>query len=233
MLNVPWLPDADVPTFPDVAKALSEPDGLLAVGGNLSVKTLLNAYSKGIFPWFAEEQPILWWSPSVRAIIVPSAIHVSKNMQKMLRRQAYCLAADTAFADVVMQCSAREQTWITDDMRVAYGELHRGGMAHSVEVYDQSKRLIGGLYGVFVGNCFCGESMFSHRDNASKLALIALAQFLQRYGCELIDCQLPTKHLQSMGAQSVSRADFVEKLDKMRNNRYLLNRRWTDLWQLC
>lgn len=233
MLNVPWLPDAEVSTFPDVTNALKEPDGLLAIGGDLSAKTLLKAYQQGIFPWFTEEQPIMWWAPSVRAIIRPDAVHVSKNMYKLWRRQAYRLSADTAFADVVKNCSAREQTWITDKMCVAYQALYQQGVAHSVEVYDKDNCLVGGLYGVFVKNCFCGESMFSHQTNASKLALIALAQFLQQHGCEMIDCQLPTEHLQSMGAKSISRADFVEKLIKMTDNEYLVNTRWTDLWQPC
>lgn len=231
MLNVPWLPELDIMHFPPADNALNDPDGLLLIGGNLSATTLQRAYRQGVFPWFDDEQPIMWWSPSIRAVIPTDAIHISKNMGKLWRSGRYRVAIDTAFASVIDACSAREQTWITDEMREAYEQLHQQGLAHSIEVFDDEDNLVGGLYGVFVRNCFCGESMFSRQANTSKLALIALAKFLQAHDCPLIDCQMPTEHLSSMGAVEMARADFVAELTAMADNHLLTNRRWTDLWQ--
>lgn len=234
MLNIPWYPEADIEQFPDVDSALTEPDGLLSVGGNLSVTTLTSAYRQGVFPWFSEGDPIMWWSPSERAIIPTNAIHISKNMRKLIKQQRYHSRCDTAFAEVVRLCgdtTIRDETWITDDMRQAYQLLHQQGRAHSIEIYDDTQQLVGGLYGVFSANVFCGESMFSAQPNTSKLALIALADFLLAHGCPLIDCQLPTSHLSRMGAVSLSRSDFIKQLINMPKNEFLAGKNWEALWR--
>lgn len=233
MLNVPWFSDKDIAEFPAVESALREPDGLLLIGGNLSVSTLNKAYRSGVFPWFEDGQPIMWWSPSIRAVIPTAEIHISKNMKKLLNQQRYRVQVDTDFTEIVEACSDREATWITRSMRDAYQTLHEQGIAHSIGVYDENRHLVGGLYGVFTKNCFCGESMFSHQANTSKLALIALARFLHNNGCRWIDCQLPTAHLSVMGAIGMPRAEFVEMLRKMQDNHYLINNKWRDLWQPC
>ncbi len=231
MTNVVWLPDANITAFPAVARALREPDGLLAVGGNLSTGSLLAAYQQGVFPWFNEGDPIMWWSPSVRAVIPTDSVYISKNMAKLMRGQRYRLCADSAFSAVVTACAARSHTWITPEMRDAYCALHADGMAHSVEVFDDKNSLVGGLYGVFVKNIFCGESMFSLVADTSKLALIYLANFLQKHHCLWIDCQMPTAHLTRMGAIAVSRCKFVAELDKMEDNALLRGVCWRGLWQ--
>lgn len=230
MLNIPWFPDRDVLSFPAVEQALDAPDGLLMLGGNLSPTSLQNAYQSGIFPWFEEGQSIMWWSPSVRAVIPTEDIHISKNMRRLIRNHRYQVVADNDFKAVIDACSNRAQTWIVKRMRDAYLQLYDRGMAHSIEVYNKD-RLVGGLYGVFVKNCFCGESMFSRESDTSKLALIKLAQFLLKHNSLLIDCQLPTAHLQSMGAIEMSRQDFVAELSEMRDNNLLMNKKWITLWQ--
>lgn len=231
MLNVPWFSAGDILAFPPTNLALREPDGLLLIGGNLSAKTLTHAYRSGVFPWFEDGQPIMWWSPSLRAVIPTADIHISKSMKKLIKQQRYRVVVDCGFDEIVQACSDRAETWITAEMLVAYQALHEQGKAHSVGVYNENNCLVGGLYGVFVRNCFCGESMFSHAANASKLALIFLADFLQQHGCELIDCQLPTRHLFSMGAISAPRTTFITRLESMVDNTTLLNRHWGDLWQ--
>ncbi len=231
MTDITWFSDADVTVFPAVAHALREPDGLLAVGGNLSVNSLLAAYRQGIFPWFGEGEPIMWWSPSVRAVIPVDSIYVSKNMAKLMRKQRYQVCADSAFSEVVAACGARQHTWITPEMRDAYCLLHEHGLAHSIEVFDDKNTLVGGLYGVFVKNVFCGESMFSCATDTSKLALICLARFLQKHHCLWIDCQMPTPHLTRMGAIAISRCKFVAELHKMKDNASLQAVSWKGLWQ--
>ncbi|PIE42255.1 MAG: leucyl/phenylalanyl-tRNA--protein transferase [Gammaproteobacteria bacterium] len=249
MPNITWFDNSDILAFPNVERAMNDPDGLLAAGGNLSVPTLSLAYRSGIFPWFDNDQPILWWSPSVRAIIDTGDIHVSKNMKKLIRQSRYSVRADTCFDTVIERCARanahRPATWITDDMRRAYQTLFNCGVAHSIEVFSgkddpednsgkSSKkspgRLVGGLYGVFVRNCFCGESMFSTEPNTSKLALIQLARFLQAQRCEIIDCQLPTPHLASMGAVEVPRNAFIKRLTTMQDNHHLVAKQWDSLW---
>lgn len=230
MLNVPWFPEQDVTQFPNVESALTSPDGLLMFGGNLSPNSLQNAYCHGVFPWFEDDQPIMWWSPSIRAVIPTNAVHISKNMRKLLRSERYYVVADRDFECVIDACSDRSVTWIVAPMREAYVELHKMGVAHSVEVYDGDE-LVGGLYGVFVKNCFCGESMFSRKPNTSKLALISLAQFLLENNSFLIDCQLSTAHLESMGAVTMKRNDFTDALRLMKNNKLLTNTMWGALWQ--
>lgn len=231
VLNVPWFSDKDILAFPSVDAALREPDGLLVIGGNLSVQTLKKAYRSGVFPWFEDGQPIMWWSPSIRAVIPTRDIHVSKNMAKLMKQNRYQVKVDRDFSAIVRACSNRAETWITDDMQAAYQQLHQQGIAHSVGVYDEDDALVGGLYGVFTRNCFCGESMFSLAPNTSKLALITLAQCLTKYDCELIDCQLPTQHLHRMGAKNIPRAEFIKLLHGMADNTILMETTWERLWQ--
>ena len=196
---------------------LASREGLLAVGGDLRPERLLEAYRRGIFPWYNEGQPILWWSPDPRAVLAPAAVKVSRSLRKRLRAQHFQVSFDTAFEQVIDACAAPRRppletgTWITPEMRAAYMELHRRGQAHSVEAW-QGARLAGGLYGVALGGAFFGESMFSRATDASKVALVRLARQLERWGYSLIDCQLPSAHLESLGARSVSRRQFMALL---------------------
>jgi leucyl/phenylalanyl-tRNA--protein transferase len=207
---VPWLDDNSL-AFPDTRNALNEPNGLLAVGGDLSPQRLVQAYRLGIFPWYQDDQPILWWSPSPRCILFPKDVHISKSLGKALRKSSLEVTFDTAFSDVMRACAEPrnycEETWITDDMLTAYTQLHQAGIAHSVEVW-QDKKLVGGLYGLSIGSVFFGESMFSRQCNASKIALVALSQKLVKQGFELIDCQVRNEHLMSLGAKEISRNTF-------------------------
>lgn len=203
--------------FPSVAQAWNEPNGLLAVGGDLSVQRLANAYSHGIFPWFGPREPIYWWSPNPRAVLYPAHTRLSRSLRKNMRNKGYQICFDQNFRAVVNACAAPRSytngTWITEDMSAAYARLHEAGMAHSVEVYSpDGAELIGGLYGVAVGGVFCGESMFSRSPDTSKIALVALAYHLQRWGFAVIDCQIANEHLLSMGAEEIPRAQFLEIL---------------------
>lgn len=207
-------PDQD---FPSVDQAWDDPNGLLAVGGDLSVKRLAKAYRNGIFPWFGPREPIYWWSPDPRAVLYPHKIHITRSLRKALRNRGYQIRFDQNFAQVVRACAAPRSytngTWITDEMFKAYSRLHEVGIAHSVEVYDASGTiLVGGLYGVATGGVFCGESMFSRVPDASKIALVALAYHLQQWGFALIDCQIANPHLTSMGAIEISRDKFIQTL---------------------
>lgn len=199
-------------TFPPTEYALEEPNGLLAVGGDLSSARLIEAYRHGIFPWYERGQPILWWSPSPRMVLLPHEVHCSSSMRKALRRTNWHVIIDRNFAEVVTHCAApRAQaagTWITGAMKQAYIELHQRGLAHSIEIYDNREQLLGGLYGVAYGDVFFGESMFSRASNASKMALITLARYLQHRGFAIIDCQVASEHLFSLGAKEIERADF-------------------------
>ncbi|MCX7709422.1 MAG: leucyl/phenylalanyl-tRNA--protein transferase [Clostridia bacterium] len=190
---------------------LANKDGLLAVGGDLSVERLLLAYSNGIFPWFSEEDPILWWSPDPRCVLFPKEIKISKSMEKFLKKGLYKVTFDRAFSSVIGMCRELREgdTWLTDEMVAAYTRLYSLGFAHSVEVWFQD-HLVGGLYGVSLGKCFFGESMFSTKDNASKTALIAISKALEEHGFLLIDCQVYSKHLESMGAVNIARKEFLE-----------------------
>ena len=193
--------------FPD--PALAEPDGLLAVGGDLSVERLLLAYRNGIFPWYSDETPILWYSPHERFVLFPAELKVSKSLRQVLKSNRFRVTVNHEFAGVIDACSmtprpGQDGTWITDDMKAAYLELHRQGFAHSIEVW-QNGELAGGLYGVQVGSVFCGESMFSKVSNASKVALVQLCGM----GFSLIDCQVYTGHLASMGARMISREEYM------------------------
>ena len=210
-MPLPWL-DSEQPWFPPLNEALEEPDGLLAAGGDLSPAWLLSAYGRGVFPWYEAGQPILWWSPDPRLVLFPDKIRVSRSLKKFLRKHPYRLTMDTNFSAVIENCGrsrARSSgTWITDEMRAAYQLLHQLGHAHSLEVWADSA-LVGGLYGVSLGKVFFGESMFSLEPNTSKLALVALARHLQHWGFRLIDCQVASQHLISLGAETVERDQFA------------------------
>ncbi len=215
---IPWLDNLN-PEFPPVEHALKEPDGLLCAGGNLSVDTLASAYRQGIFPWFSDGQPILWWSPDPRMILTPETLRVSKSMRKLLRQQRngkqFQLTANHAFTKVIQACAEireeHEGTWITDDMQTAYMDFHKAGYAHSIEVWlDDS--LVGGLYGIAMGRVFFGESMFSRESNTSKLALISL---LQTELFDVVDCQVHTPHLESLGAHLIPRNAFIERIQPL------------------
>ncbi|WP_113651587.1 leucyl/phenylalanyl-tRNA--protein transferase [Pedobacter namyangjuensis] len=198
--------------FPDVA--LAEPDGLLAVGGDLSLERLVLAYRSGIFPWYSEDDPILWYAPHERCVIYPDRIKISKSMFVSLKKQIFNVTVNQAFEQVITHCATtprlgQDGTWITTEMQNAYINLHKNGIAHSIEVW-QNEKLVGGLYGIKIGNVFCGESMFSLASNASKTALIFLAK---NFGLELIDCQLPNDHLMSLGAEMISMQAYLEVLN--------------------
>lgn len=212
-----WLePDAREIIFPDVELALRDPDGLLAMGGKLSTDWLLQAYRRGIFPWYAPGQPILWWAPDPRLVLLPEKLHISRSLAKTIRQNKFSVTLDTAFSDVIAACAQARQgqsgTWITPEMQAAYVDLHHEGHAHSAECWYDGK-LAGGLYGIAIGNIFFGESMFTELTDASKVAFVALARQLQRWGYRLIDCQVYTGHLASLGASMIARKDFTAILD--------------------
>ena len=215
---IPWLADND--EFPPVARALRQPNGLLAAGGDLSVGRLVQAYRKGIFPWYSEDQPILWWSPDPRMVLEPPGLRISRSLKKRLRRRDYEIRVDTVFSYVLRACAApragSDGTWITAGMMDAYEALHRAGHAHCVETWI-SGELVGGLYGVALGRAFFGESMFSRTADASKLALVHLARQLERWRYGMIDCQMATAHLARFGAREIPRAEFMRKLVELVN----------------
>jgi len=202
--------------FPPSSEALDYPNGLLAVGGDLSQERLIAAYRRGIFPWYEEPQPVMWWTPDPRSVLFPDELHVSRSLRRTLRQDRYTLSVDRHF-DQVMGCCAAPRvdgpgTWIGGQMRVAYQGLHRRGLAHSIEVLNASGDLVGGLYGVAVGQAFFGESMFSLEPNTSKIALVALVDILRRGHFKLIDCQVESEHLNKLGARCISRLDFEQLL---------------------
>jgi leucyl/phenylalanyl-tRNA--protein transferase len=213
---IPWL-DVNDP-FPPVERALEEPNGLLAAGGDLSAARLLDAYAHGIFPWFSEEDPVLWWSPDPRMVITPPRLHVAKSLRRVIRSGRYTVTLDGDFRGVMAGCAEprrdHDGTWITGDMVEAYSDLADLGYAHSVEVWAGGE-LAGGLYGVALGRMFFGESMFSRQPDASKVALVSLVQQLERWGFEMIDCQMSTPHLASMGAYEMPRAEFLRRLRRL------------------
>ncbi|QOL25029.1 leucyl/phenylalanyl-tRNA--protein transferase [Thalassotalea sp. LPB0316] len=200
--------------FPDPHFALSEPNGLLALGGDLSPSRLIEAYANGIFPWYSQDEPIMWWSPDPRAIIPTSDIRVNKTLRKFLKKMDYRITCNYAFEEVISQCAdapfRHEETWIVEDMQVAYHSLHKLGHAHSIEVW-QDKQLVGGLYGVAINGFFSGESMFYQAPNASKVALLALSQLLSSHDINFIDCQINNPFLASMGAIEISRDEFIQQ----------------------
>lgn len=215
--RVVWLSADDPPNaFPAVEDALCEPDGLLAAGGDLSVKRLLAAYRRGIFPWYDEGQPLLWWSPDPRCVFLKGDFHLSRRLQKELRRSSVEVRFNTTFAEVVRACAGprlyQEGTWITGDMMTAYQQLHESGWAHSIEVW-QDDELIGGLYGLAIGKAMFGESMFSRESNASKIALLLLDRMLDAGTFGMVDCQVQSNHLLSLGASVIPRSEFTHRLD--------------------
>ena len=217
--RVIWLAEDDPPdAFPPVSNALREPDGLLAAGGDLSVERLLAAYRRGIFPWYSEGQPLLWWSPDPRCVYRKGDFHLTRRLRRELRKSLAEVRVNTAFSDVVVACAGprryEESTWITSDMISAYDALHRSGWAHSVEIWLEGT-LIGGLYGIIIGRVLFGESMFSGQTNASKIALLFLDRMLEMETLALIDCQVRSPHLLSLGASVVPRAQFVDSLDEL------------------
>ncbi len=202
--------------FPPAHFATAE--GLLAVGGDLSQERLLSAYRKGIFPWYADNEPILWWSPDPRLVLYPDELHVSRTLNKVLRKNMFTVTVDSAFEDVITACAKtrtqnEEGTWIVDDIQAAYCQLHDAGYAHSVETWLNG-HLVGGLYGVSLGRCFFGESMFSNASNASSVALVALARHLMTLSFDFIDCQVTTAHLMRFGAREIPRSQFLKELRK-------------------
>lgn len=210
MIHLPELSDDDPHWFPDVHQALDEPNGLLAVGGDLSVTRLLSAYRRGIFPWYVQGEPVLWWSPDPRAVFLTDRAHVSRRLARWLGQCQWSLTADRAFNEVLRACAAPRAgqhpsgTWITRDMKRAYLRLHEAGFAHSIEAWD-GERLVGGLYGVGIGGMFFGESMFSHASNGSKVVLLALCRAMALAGMPWLDAQVPSAHLTSLGAVSMPR----------------------------
>jgi len=223
-----WL-DPHPVLFPPTQLALQEPDGLLAVGGALTPEWLLNAYSLGIFPWFNPGDPICWWSPNPRSILYTDQIKVRRSLVKTLRKQTFKVTLDTQFKKIMQNCAktprpGQDGTWITDEMLTAYEQLHEMGHAHSVEVWA-NETLVGGLYGVSIGKVFFGESMFSHQADASKIALVALCQQLKAWGFRIIDTQVETEHLKSMGAQLVHR-EFFESLLQQDTQKAFTPQKW-------
>lgn len=218
-LNLPWLNADPQAPFPPADSALLEPSGLLAAGGDLSPARLLNAYRHGIFPWFSQGQPLLWWTPDPRTVFRTDAVRLSRRTARQLRASGWAIRADTAFDAVIAACArtprpGQRGTWITADMQAAYRELHRLGHAHAVEVYEHES-LIGGIYGVAIGRMFFGESMYSGRSGASKAALAALAYRLHEWEWPLIDAQVENPHLDSMGAESWPRERFLDEVSHL------------------
>lgn len=209
-----WL-QRDTLSFPPLEQALREPNGLLAAGGDLSPQRLLAAYRHGCFPWYQEGQPLLWWSPDPRTVLYPQELHVSRSLRKTLRQGIFQITFNQAFEAVIEGCAAprsySDGTWITPAMQDAYLQLHHMGIAQSVEVWQNSK-LVGGLYGLAMGQLFFGESMFSRATDASKVGFVTWAEHLRERDFKLIDCQMPTQHLASLGARTISRKAFAEAL---------------------
>lgn len=213
-----WLNLYDYGRFPDVEHALREPDGLLAIGGDLSIERLLAAYQRGIFPWYSGDQPILWWSPDPRSVLLPEKLRISRSLRKTLKKNSFRISLDETFTEVIQECSLPRKyepgTWITEEMMQAYIRLHRAGHAHSIECW-QEDRLVGGLYGLAQGNVFFGESMFARVSDASKIAFVYLVRQLQRWGFSLIDCQIQSEHLDRFGAENIPRNVFIHSIESL------------------
>lgn len=203
--------------FPSPDTALLDPDGLLGFGDDLNTELVLSAYSRGIFPWYSDEQPILWWSPSKRAVLTPANICIKKSLKQSIRKRNYCITINTNFNEVIQNCAqisrkGQQDTWITDEMLSVYSELHLLEKAHSIEAWYENE-LIGGLYGIYSNGIFCGESMFSLKTDASKMCLVALCQNAESLGIALIDCQIINPHLKSLGATEITRDQFLKQFN--------------------
>jgi leucyl/phenylalanyl-tRNA--protein transferase len=218
MARLRWLSRSAPQDFPAPHEALAEPNGLLAAGGDLTVERLLAAYGRGIFPWYGEGQPILWWSPDPRAVLWPDDLHISRSLGRTLRKSSFELRIDSAFDAVVAGCAAPRSyssgTWITRDMAAAYGQLHRMGWAHSFETWRDDE-LVGGMYGVALGRVFFGESMFARATDASKVALVHAVRYLKDKQFALIDCQVASEHTMSLGATNIRRAQFLQLVEEL------------------
>ena len=210
-----WIEANEQTPFPEVSLAMTEPDGLLAVGADLSPERLQMAYTNGIFPWYNHDQPILWWSPNPRAVIFPQKFHISKSLKKFLKKNPFEISIDRAFNEVIEKCSQARTyesgTWITTEMKQAYNTMHKLGHAHSVEAWHEEE-LVGGLYGLAYGQVFFGESMFSSQTNASKVAFNELIHQLIDWDFKLVDCQVSSEHLSQFGAEDIPRDDFLKLL---------------------
>ncbi|QSP93607.1 leucyl/phenylalanyl-tRNA--protein transferase [Marinobacter salinisoli] len=213
MTSLPWL-DPDQLWFPPAEEALDDPDGLLALGGDLSTDRILLAYRNGIFPWYSDDQPILWWSPNPRCVLIPEEVHVSRSLRRTLNQQYFRITSNKAFGRIIRLCATTraEGTWITEDMIESYSELHHQGIAHSIEAWNPEGELAGGMYGLAIGQCFFGESMFSLETNASKAIMVHLANQLREWNYQLMDCQVESPHLLTMGARSIPRREFLSIL---------------------
>lgn len=213
-----WIePGTEDLDFPDTCLALRDPDGLLAIGGDLSCKRIISAYQQGIFPWFSDGQPVLWWSPDPRFVLFPENLKISRSLKKTIRKNSFSITINKNFESVIKECAKKPRlgqtgTWITQDMQQAYLDLHHAGFAYSVEAW-KGKQLVGGLYGIAIGRVFFGESMFNHERDASKVAFSHFVQYLQSIDFKLIDCQVYTGHLESLGAQQITRVDFIKLLN--------------------
>ena len=217
---IPWLNPDD--PFPPLSSALKNPSGLLAAGADLSSERLVQAYAQGIFPWFSQGEPILWWSPDPRMVLFPNELQISQSLRKTLRKHAFEIRVDSAFQAVIQACAqtprdGQNGTWITDEVINAYFVLHEKGVAHSVETWIDGE-LAGGLYGIALGRAFYGESMFAHKTDASKIAFVHLVRQLQRWDFGIIDCQMRTDHLARFGAREISRSQFSALLAKLVNS---------------
>ncbi|MCU4674677.1 leucyl/phenylalanyl-tRNA--protein transferase [Catenovulum sp. 2E275] len=223
--------DDDNITFPPAQLALKNPNGLLAIGGDLSPERLLSAYHNGIFPWFSPGEPILWWSPDPRGVLFLNDLHISKSLKKSIRKSDFRFTINQAFSQVIQHCAhiraETDGTWITDEMIYAYTQLNQKNHAYSIEVW-QNEQLVGGLYGILVGGLFCGESMFHKVTDASKAAFCCLVDLCKRSGVELIDCQMQNSHLQTLGVSEISRNRFLDKLNTLKTKQ--INR---SLWEAC
>ena len=231
MAQITWLAP-DTTLFPDTSLALEDPNGLLAAGGDLHCDRLLAAYSRGIFPWFSDNQPILWWTPNPRLILYPERLHISRSTRKLANKRPFTFTVDMAFARVIYACAHAQRkgegTWITEDMLSAYCELHKKGVAHSVEAW-QNDELVGGLYGIAIGKVFFGESMFSLVSGASRLAFVTLCLQLKAWDFQLIDCQVETDYLLSFGAEEIQREKFEELLQIHTKTNSV---KWPEAWNM-
>ena len=232
VIELPCLDLTEDTFFPSTSLAIEEPNGLLAWGGSLTPERLISAYRKGIFPWYSENEPILWWTPSPRCILHPDKVYISKRTQRRLRQAHFSVTADTAFSEVIKECAApgpgRTSTWISEDMISAYTTLHELGVAHSIEVWHE-EALIGGIYGLALGHMFFGESMFSRKPDSSKIALICLCKQLDEWGFGPMDCQVGNEHLYRMGAEDVDREVFEADLERY-SSQHRENSSWKNLF---